>query len=201
MNTLIEQFLMEAFQSETISHQSFVGLWNTERYQNQASNVANKQKTCYGVFCEENYETVSKIIDDTPGNVNNKRQSRIKKKLSEMWSELKNSKNPEDMERMERIKHVTKNNSKKATNKKQKGDCKKRANPYLIFCQEHRDNIRNELPSKEGFTYQDVVKELGRRWQVLICSAEAENMALVEEYKQKAIRKTNDTQNTQHASC
>ena len=191
MNTIIEQYLKEAFQNNTISCQSFLDLWNTEKYQNQIAKIT-KNKTCYGIFCEENYDAVSKVIEKSHEYAHNKRQSQIKKKLSEMWYELQNSTDPESMEKLHSIKNAIKK-TKKVNNKTKKT---KRTNPYFLFCQDHRDNIRNELPAKEGFTYQDVVKELGRRWQVLISSTEQENINILEEYRRKATQSTVDGQNS-----
>ena len=197
MNTIIEQYLKEAFQNNTISCQSFLDLWNTEKYQNQIVSMTNKNKTCYAFFCEENYDAVRKQIENSHEYAHNKRQSQIKKRLSEMWSELQNSTEPENVEKLQRIKDVIKK-TKKVTNKETNKKTKKK-NPYFIFCQDHRGNIRNELPAKEGFTYQDVVKELGRRWQVLTSSTEQENINILEGYKRKANQTTVDAQNSQLA--
>jgi len=191
MNQIMQAFLKEAFESEHISHEVFISLWNTDKYQNQVAHVENKSKTCYKIYCDENYQRVSTMIENTEGIVHNKKKSQIKRKLSEMWSDLKTSTDPEDIEEMRRIKGLA---NKQKTKVKTPESRKRKTNPYFMFCEDHRNMVRDELPMSEGFTYQDVVKELGRKWKALNSSTQQEHIDLLEQYKQKAIQNKLDAQ-------
>lgn len=58
------------------------------------------------------------------------------------------------------------------THKRKKKDPnapKRNKSPYIIFTEVFRDNVTKELKAKLGseFTYKEVLKELGRRWNIL----------------------------------
>ena len=64
------------------------------------------------------------------------------------------------------------NGACRRTHKRKKKDPnapKRNKSPYIIFTEVFRDNVTKELKAKLGseFTYKEVLKELGRRWNVL----------------------------------
>ena len=179
---------------------NIIASWNTEEAQLALQNTLSKKlqkrskraKNPYVLYCQDYRETVKQ---DLPSDHKN---AHVMSELGKRWKLLTSSTDSKDVELLARYtkqaneeREMLKKNPTKQVedvqkttkkNKKQVNDKRRAKNPYVLYCQDHREIVKENLP--DGYKSPDVMSELGKRWKILVQSTEPSDIALVNKYKQ-----------------
>jgi hypothetical protein len=134
-------------------------------------------KSAYVIFCQEKREEVKKTNPDI-------QPKEVMKELGKLWKETDEEdrkeyqeKSKEDKERYaEDMKNYVpseegEKEKKKKRVKKPKNAPKNVSGPYIFFCKEEREKIKQEMPE---LTAKEIMTELGKRWKTIKDTDEAE---------------------------
>lgn len=191
--------------------------WNTDAAQVDLKHVLSQKptktpraKNPYILYCQEHREDVKRGLPCDHKNPD------VMKELGKRWQLLTSSTDPNDMvlltkytkqanEEKELLKknffvhqsEHTQNSTKKT--KKQITGKKRAKNPYVLYCQDHRELVKQGLP--EGYKPPDVMSELGKRWKALVASTEPSDAELVNKYKEMSANEKSLLSQNSAAPC
>lgn len=124
-------------------------------------NAPKRPMSAYIFYCQENRNDLKKTLPDDVKNTD------IIKTLSTNWNELKNSSKGADKKKYAHYTKLALDDKEryiKEKGEKEQDEPKKPLSAYLLFCQDNRDAVKNELGDVKP---TDVTKELGKRWKEL----------------------------------
>ena len=134
----------------------------------KSKNAPKNPKSAYVIFCQEKREEVKKANPEMPA-------KEIMKELGKLWKATEEEdrgefqeKAKEDKERYtEEMKNYVPSEDdeekpRKKRVKKTKNAPKNASGPYIFFCKEEREKLKEEMPELSA---KEIMAELGKRWK------------------------------------